>query len=1346
MNKKSRIAIILGLLVYLLVSMTGLSYAQLPDIQDNWAEKQISEWLSQGLVEGYEDGTFKPNNSITRAEFITMVNKSFGFTAGAANNFLDVSSTDWFAGEIAKAAAAGYVSGYPDGTIKPNNKISRQEAASIIARLLQLDLSDNLNIVSEFKDGEDIQQWSKESVDAIAAKSIMVGYPDQTFRPAKDITRAEAIITLDRAVIASANTITYDKPGTYGPLTCTEIINGNVNISVAGVTLQNVNITGSLILAEGIGEGEVTLENVTVQRNTTINGGGAHSVVMENCTLPSLTVSKEGVRVAALENSSIIMVWLESGAILNGNFNTVYVAAKDANVEIADGTVSNLEVIGNATGANIYLAADAKIITLILNAIATITGNGEIDTAIINIPGSTIEPTITSESSETSGNDSGSNTDTGSGDGDNPLNFVGAFLTTVTDISSTTEEEVEGNSSVPVNPTIKLVFDRGVVRDYWDNNQGCVTMQNSNGTSVDADVFRIADVDAEKRHIFISPSTYLSNGETYDIIISPDLKANNGNTLNSEEVVTFTVESSGSGGSSHDTTPPTFADTYPKTVNVQLTQFDLLVKCNEAGNAYFVVLPNDAAVPSSAQVKAGQDAGGNSLVDAFKGNVALTANTEASIAISGLTVSTDYDIYVVAEDNDTNLQVNPVKVEVRTNDPDPGDLSEAGAALAVAGTKTAGATFDLNITGAKDSSGASLNGSIAVTVTSDLDGQVFSGNVDFVDGNGTLTIAAGEVTTAGTNILTLAITGVTTQPQVPVTVLAASQISSANSTVTIDQALAEGATSVLTVTLRDAYDNPMANITKNLKIAVTVTNADATTAESYTVDGTAVTITTTLSRADAATDANGQIQYSVTLPGTIDIGDGLEIQITQNNDTPIGSAFSFVAQEDLSEAGAALAVAGTKTAGATFDLNITGAKDSSGASLNGSIAVTVTSDLDGQVFSGNVDFVDGNGTLTIAAGEVTTAGTNILTLAITGVTTQPQVPVTVLAASQISSANSTVTIDQALAEGATSVLTVTLRDAYDNPMANITKNLKIAVTVTNADATTAESYTVDGTAVTITTTLSRADAATDANGQIQYSVTLPGTIDIGDGLEIQITQNNDTPIGSAFSFVAQEDLSEAGVALAVAGTKTAGATFDLNITGAKDSSGASLNGSIAVTVTSDLDGQVFSGNVDFVDGNGTLTIAAGEVITAGTNILTLAITGVTTQPQVPVTVLAASQISSANSTVIIDQALSEGATSVLTVTLRDAYDNPMANITKNLKIAVTVTNADATTAESYTVDGTAVTITTTLSRADAATDANGQIQYSVTLPGTIDIGDGLEIQITQNNDTPIGSAFSYVKI
>ncbi|HAG08572.1 MAG TPA: hypothetical protein DCK87_03270 [Desulfotomaculum sp.] len=523
---------------------------------------------------------------------------------------------------------------------------------------------------------------------------------------------------------------------------------------------------------------------------------------------------------------------------------------------------------------------------MVLNAAVTVTGAGSIDTAIINVSGSTIKPVplhvekadnVTVTIGTPAGSDTGSGT--GSGGGNAPLNLVGAYL-------AATGVSIEGSNSVPVNPIIKLVFDRGVVRDHWNNNQNCFTMRNQSGADVPINVSRAANYtdDSEKRNIYITPVNNLIPGITYTITISANLQANNDNTLGVQREIVFTVAAGGGGGGGNDSTPPVLAPGYPAITRVLQTSVDLLIKTNENGKAYYVVLDNAAPAPTAAQVKAGHDANNQNAAISGSGN--LTANTLATINANGLTAGTVYDLYVVAEDNASNLQATPVKIRITTTTET--DLSTAIVALP--GKQTAGVPFDLSIAEAKDTAGKNLVDSTAVNVYCDKDGGVFNGNVIFTAGAATVSI---KVYTAGTNTLTVTIAGITPKPQVEVTTVAASQISSKNSSTKINPVLAKGTTSIITITLRDNYNNPMVKVTKNIKIVVKVTNNDASIAEEYMVYDTSIKENITLSKS-ITTDSFGQSTFIVIMPATIDARDGVSIQVTQNDVTKlIGNAFIY---------------------------------------------------------------------------------------------------------------------------------------------------------------------------------------------------------------------------------------------------------------------------------------------------------------------------------------------------------------------------------------------------------------------------------------------------------------------
>jgi hypothetical protein len=389
------------------------------DFKGHWAEQNITLGLEKGYITGYTDGSFKPDQTITRAEFFTLVNKSFDFKETTEIDFTDVSSSEWFYPEVAKAKLAGYIKGYEDGSIRPNQSISRQEAAVILTSLLKLDVALNQSATSQFTDAAQIPQWSKGAINAVAAKSIMGGYPDKSYQAAKSITRAEALVTIDRSLVLSKAT-TYDQAGTYGNASERTVIDGDVFVEVAGITLENMTIKGNLVLAAGIGEGNVYLNNVLVEGDTTILGGGEHSIYVKNSTLAAVTINKKDVRVVAQGTTSAGSISVQSGAKLvtdnlsgngfgsitieesvpaeakvsfSGDFGSVEVKATRIQLSVEQGSVKQLSVAASAKESSIQLAEQVKVTTLTLNAATQVTGKGTIETAKINVDGTVFEQT-----------------------------------------------------------------------------------------------------------------------------------------------------------------------------------------------------------------------------------------------------------------------------------------------------------------------------------------------------------------------------------------------------------------------------------------------------------------------------------------------------------------------------------------------------------------------------------------------------------------------------------------------------------------------------------------------------------------------------------------------------------------------------------------------------------------------------------------------------------------------------------------------------------------------------------------------------------------------------------------
>jgi hypothetical protein len=264
--------------------------------------------------------------------------------------------------------------------------------------------------------------WAEKEIKAWTSRELAGGYPDGSFQPTKAITRAEALSVLDRAV----GTL-YSRAGTYGPFQGTALLEGNVTVNTPGVTLQNTTITGNLYLTEGIGAGDVTLNGVTVQGITKIAGGGRDSIHLRNTTVGAVLVnapSRRLVRLLAQGSTDVGTLEARTPAILEedeltgagftkvvikaqegssqgtkaaitielaGEFSDVEIQEATVQLDLQSGSIANLSLSSSAQGAQINLAAQTTVQTLLADTAATIQGQGTVETAQANVDGVIIE-------------------------------------------------------------------------------------------------------------------------------------------------------------------------------------------------------------------------------------------------------------------------------------------------------------------------------------------------------------------------------------------------------------------------------------------------------------------------------------------------------------------------------------------------------------------------------------------------------------------------------------------------------------------------------------------------------------------------------------------------------------------------------------------------------------------------------------------------------------------------------------------------------------------------------------------------------------------------------------------
>ena len=146
--------------------------------------------VHKSYVNGYPDGTFRPERGITRGEvaaIFTRILTNKNAMRKSETAFSDVTKEMWFSGSVKYLTDGKVLTGYPDGTFRPNAPITRAEFATIVARLKAL------NGGGEDKFYDLGGHWAKARINAVASEGIVNGYPDGTFKPNKDITRAEAV-------------------------------------------------------------------------------------------------------------------------------------------------------------------------------------------------------------------------------------------------------------------------------------------------------------------------------------------------------------------------------------------------------------------------------------------------------------------------------------------------------------------------------------------------------------------------------------------------------------------------------------------------------------------------------------------------------------------------------------------------------------------------------------------------------------------------------------------------------------------------------------------------------------------------------------------------------------------------------------------------------------------------------------------------------------------------------------------------------------------------------------------------------------------------------------------------
>lgn len=442
-------------------------FAASSDIKGHWAESAITSWQDKGLISGYTDGTFKPDNSITRAEFASMVNKALGLTEKGDVPFSDVKSGSWYYDAISIAVKAGYCSGYEDGTFKPDATITRAEAAVMIA--LAKGLTQNTAAASGFADAANIPAWAKGYVGAVVSAGYMSGRPNGTFDATNTITRAEAVSSLDRAM---GNTAVTDK---------------DVVVTEDDTVIDGQTIEGNLIIDKAVGEGEVYVKNSTVAGNIIVQGGGDDSIYLENVTVKGkVIVEKSGVRVQFEGKTEATDVEVKAvcelkGRNFEGKVGTITIAeelgtseavkvnvpaeavvvSEKASVYV-NANVDKVTIASDAKDSKLEVTSSAKVGTVVADGKVAISGSGKVEKLEANADGITVSSSTTITKTEVAdGVEKPSTPSTGGGGGGSSsssttsktktVNVTSAMITEKTNLQTIITENEKTKTNLTLN-------------------------------------------------------------------------------------------------------------------------------------------------------------------------------------------------------------------------------------------------------------------------------------------------------------------------------------------------------------------------------------------------------------------------------------------------------------------------------------------------------------------------------------------------------------------------------------------------------------------------------------------------------------------------------------------------------------------------------------------------------------------------------------------------------------------------------------------------------------------------------------------------------------------------------
>ena len=510
--------------------------AELTDISGHWSEEYVKYGVENGYISGYPDGTFLPDKPVTRAEFSKMLNSALGIAKKIETSFPDVAEGEWFHGEVGKALYAGYVSGYEDGTFRAANNITRQEAAVILSRIATR-AEEGLTI-DGFSDSKDVSDWAKTAMDYAYSKGFFSGDDLGKLNPKATLTRAQAAKILNK-LRTEENVVNGDYTVELVNGVCSEtIFTDDVYFTASGeeptLLLDGCTVLGTLYIRTSA-DSAVTVENSAINSVlsdaaysgiTLKDGSKVKEIVLES----PASVSGEGAGNIILQGSGLASetteilasadkVYVYSDAVIKAGALDKLEVKDSASLIIQSGSVKNMEIDAKAAGSVVTLSEGVKVENLTVSGACSFMGKGKIVNANNKVSGVTYatDPEKITGIPESDGSSEG---------GDDKEEVKGTLV-------PLSVSPKNGEADIPVSAVISVSFNSAL----YDANGNSVTnsyieqtVEVRKSSSGGTKIYFEADLTSSKR-FEIDPDGALDDGIKYYVIIpAGTFKDADGNT------------------------------------------------------------------------------------------------------------------------------------------------------------------------------------------------------------------------------------------------------------------------------------------------------------------------------------------------------------------------------------------------------------------------------------------------------------------------------------------------------------------------------------------------------------------------------------------------------------------------------------------------------------------------------------------------------------------------------------------------------------------------------------------------------------------------------------------------